>query len=467
MRISPKLVLPALVAVAAAVACAVRPADDARAGDEPAAPKSAGPVAITIVHTNDLHAHLENFAAVSRIAKDERKRNPNSLFLDAGDCITGTPVSTLFEGMPVFEVMNRMGYDAGTLGNHEWDHGWKRVHEFVAKADHPLLCANAKDPAGKPFGDGPSKVFEVGGVRIGVIGLVTADVPTLTSAKASEGCTFEDPLAVTKRLVPEMRKAADVVVLLTHCGVETDAAIAGAVPGVDLVVGGHSHTKLEKALEIGGARVVQAWDYGKCVGVIDLTWDPAAKKIATFRSRLVPVLGLDLPKDPEVQKAVDAWMERVKPMEEVIGRTEKPLSKKQLRPLIERIYKEALGADFGYQNTGGIRAEIDAGDITVAEIVTVLPFDNTMVKLRLRGEQVPEFNRRELGDAFDPAREYVFATNSYVGDQRKKYFNAPDAPVEDTKKTMRDVVIAWVREHGGFSPRGAPLPEPDDRTDPR
>jgi 2',3'-cyclic-nucleotide 2'-phosphodiesterase (5'-nucleotidase family) len=448
----------------AALAVACGPGAVVRAEDAPAKP---APVRLTIVHTNDLHAHLENFAAVSQIARDERARNPNTLFLDAGDCITGTPVSTVFQGLPIFEVMNAMRYDAGILGNHEWDHGWQKVHEFVAKAEHPLLCANAKDPSGRPFGDGPSKVFDVGGVKVGVIGLVTADVPTLTAKKASEGCTFEEPLDVARRLVPEMRKHADVVVLLTHCGVEVDAAVAGAVPGIDLVVGGHSHTKLEKELSIQGARVVQSWEHGKCVGVIDLTWDAAAKRIGDFRSRLVAVQGRDLPRDPAVQKVVDGWMEKVAPMEEVIGKAPTDLSKRQLRPLIERIYREAAGADFGYQNAGGIRSELKAGDITVADVVTILPFDNTIVKLRLRGKQVPEFNRRELGEKFDPGRDYVFATNSYVADQREKYFGAKDAPVEDTKLLMRDVVIDWVRRHGGFAAGNEPAPPADDRTDPR
>ncbi|MCE9636687.1 MAG: bifunctional metallophosphatase/5'-nucleotidase [Planctomycetes bacterium] len=461
------------------LACSAAPADD---GPAPAAPPPPTPtptptptpaasdarVHLTIVHTNDLHAHLENFAAVSQIEKNQRARSKNTLLLDGGDCITGTAVSTVFQGTPIFEVMNLMGYDAGTIGNHEFDHGWKKVHEFVDVAKHPVLCANAKDPDGKPFGDAPWKLLELGGVKIGVIGMITENVPTLTTAKASAGCTFEPYIDAARRLVPEVRKQADIVVLLTHCGVEADAAVAGSVTGIDLIVGGHSHTKLDRALvSPNGTRTVQAWEYGKAVGIIDFDWDLKEKRIEDFKYRLEQVEGRDLPKDPVVQKAVDAWQAKVASLDEVIGKTQAALSKKLLRPLLERIYKEALGADFGFQNTGGIRETIKAGDISVTDIVAVLPFDNTLVKIRLKGDQVPEFNRRELGDKFDPAKEYVFATNSYVGDQREKYFRAKDAPVEDMKVSMREAVVQWVRKHGGFIESGKPLPEPDDRTDPR
>src|SRR5262249_30233363 len=156
-------------------------------------------------------------------------------------CISGTPVSTVFKGEPVFEVMTLMGYDAAALGNHEWDHGWRQIARFRDIASFPLLNANAADPDGRPLGDEPWHVFDVGGCRVGVIGLVTDELPTRTTKDNWSTCRVESPLAAAKRLVPIVRRKCDVVVLLTHVGVEVDAAIAGAVPGIDLVVGGHSH----------------------------------------------------------------------------------------------------------------------------------------------------------------------------------------------------------------------------------
>lgn len=431
------------------------------------AQEAPAPVRLTIVHTNDLHGHLEHFAAIAQVARAERARNPNTLFLDAGDCITGTAVSTVFEGTPAFDVMNGMGYDAGTIGNHEFDHGWAKVHEFTALARHPLLCANAKDPHGKPFGDAPYAVLDCGGVKVGVIGLLTGGLRGSTTDDATEGVEVEAPIRAARRLVPEVRAKADLVVLLTHCGVEEDAALAGSVAGIDLVVGGHSHTNLPKELVIQphGTRVVQAGCYGRRVGVIDLAWDPSARKVASFAFRVVQVEGAALPEDGEVRKSVAGWLEKVRPLEEVIGRAERDLGKKALRPLIERIYREAAGADLGFQNATGLRDVVRAGPVRVVDVYSVLPFENTLVKVRVRGARLPEALRKELGARFDPAKEYVVATDSFVGDHRDRYLGAKGAPVEDTGRKTRDVVIAWVRRHGGFVPKGEPAAPPAEGPD--
>lgn len=429
---------------------------------------------IRIVHTNDLHGHVERAAAVAAVAAGQREEHPHTLFLDAGDCISGTPVSTVFQGRPVFEVMSAMRYDAVAVGNHEYDHGWRLIEEFREIADFPLLCANARSPDGELLADAPSHVFEVGGVRVGVLGLVTADVPRLTVASASRGCTFEDPLETARRLVPDLRARCDVVVLLTHLGVEEDAALAGAVPGIDLVVGGHSHTELKEALVVGSTRIVQAKCYGERVGVVDLVWDAESRRVLDVSSRLIAVEPDTMASDERVRDLVAVWEAKVEgQVAEVVGRTERRLDKKTLRRHLEHIYKELLGTDLGYQNSGGIRADVGAGDIRIRDIWTVLPFDNTLVRLTLRGDQLPEYARELLGSRFDPEASYTIATNSYVADQQEKYFRTTDAPVEDTGLLMRDEVVAWVREHGGFDPRGAgthepkaPAPDGDDTKSP-
>lgn len=416
------------------------------------------PVKITIVHTNDLHAHIENAAAVAAVAREVRLANPNTLFLDAGDCVSGTPVSAVFRGEPVFEVMTLMRYDAGILGNHEFDHGWRQVARYRELAAHPLLNANARDPEGLPLGDAPSQVFEVGGVRVGVLGLLTDDMESLTTTANWKGCSVEPPIAAAKRLVPELRKKCDVVLLLTHVGVEVDAAIAGAVPGIDAIIGGHSHTELGEPIFVanGDARVpvAQARSNGSRVGILEFEVDPATRKARGFRGRLVKVDPAAMPNLPEVKQLVDQWQLRTEEkarIGEVIGSTPSKLTRERLRSAIESIYAELLGADFGYQNLSGIRDEIAKGEIRARDVWNVLPFENTLVKVRVRGAELPAYAKKRLGDALDPDRVYVIATNSYVGDQRRKYLGAADAEVEDTGRPMRDEVVAWVRAHGGFT----------------
>jgi 5'-nucleotidase / UDP-sugar diphosphatase len=422
-------------------------------------------VHLTIVHTNDLHGYVQNAAAIAAVAREARARNPNTLFLDAGDAITGTPLSTVFRGEPVFEVMTLMGYDAATLGNHEFDHGWRQIARFRALAAHPLLCANARDPDGALLGDEPYRVFTTGGVRVGVIGLLTEDMPRVTTSANWDGCTVEAPIAAAKRLVPEVRAKADLVVLLTHVGVEVDAAIAGAVPGIDLVVGGHTHTELKDAIWApSGDRkvpIVQAYRYGERVGIVDFDWDPSEHAVRGFRSRLVAIDPATMPNAPDVKALADQWTRRANErvdLGEVIGTAKRRLDRAALRTAIERIYAETLGADFGFQNLQGVRADIAAGDIRVEDVWKVLPFENTLVKLRLSGDQVPAYARRKLGKAFDPAKAYVFATNSYVADQQNKYFGVQGVPVEASGLAMRAAVVDWVRKHGGFGvEEGAPV----------
>lgn len=406
---------------------------------------------ITIVHTNDLHGHVESAAAIAAVAKMERDRNSATLFLDAGDCITGTPLSTVFQGRPVFEIMTLMGYDAVALGNHEFDHGFGLIADYRRLAGFPILCANARDPEGAPLGDAPHRIFDLGGVRVGVLGLVTADVPALTTTKASAGCTFDDPVETAALLVPELRKQCDVVVLLTHVGVEVDAALAGSVKGVDVVIGGHSHTELRQPLLVEGVPVVQAKCYGERVGILALTWDTEERRVTESRGRLVTVEPATMPGDAATKRLVDTWEAKVEDrVKEVIGRTDRDLGRNELRRLIERVYREVLGADLAYQNTGGIRSVIATGDISVRDVWTVLPFDNTLVRIRVRGDRLPEAMRKELGDRWSADREYVIATISYVADHRDRFLDCGDAPVEDTGLLMRDVVVDWVREHGGF-----------------
>ena len=425
------------------------------AAGSPASPPER--VHLTIVHTNDLHGYIQNAAAIASVAREARAKNPHTLFLDAGDAISGTPVSTVFKGEPIFEVMTLMGYDAATLGNHEFDHGWKQVARFRALAGHPLLCANATDPEGGLLGDEAYRVFKLGDVRVGVIGLLSEDMPRLTTTANWDGCSVEAPLAAARRLVPEVRKKADLVVLLTHVGVEVDTAIAGAVPGIDLVVGGHSHTELKEPIWAPcGERkvpVVQAYRYGERVGIVEFDWDPEERSMRGFRSRLVTIDAATMPNAADVKTLADQWTKRAGEkvdLSEVIGTTKRKLDRPALRTALERIYAELLGADFGFQNLHGVRADVAAGDIRVEDVWKVLPFENTLVKLRLSGDQVPDYARRKLGKSFDPKKAYVFATNSYVADQQRKYFGVSGVAVEPSNLAMRAAVVDWVRKHGGF-----------------
>jgi 2',3'-cyclic-nucleotide 2'-phosphodiesterase (5'-nucleotidase family) len=408
---------------------------------------------VVLFHTNDLHGHIENAATLSGLVREERARRPDVLWLDAGDAITGTPVSTVFKGTPIFTVTSAMGIDAGVLGNHEFDHGWQRITDFRETAAYPLLCANAT-VAGKEegerrlLGDAPWKVFPVDGVRVGVIGVVSEGTPALTVASATVGVKFETARAALERLVPVVRPKCDLLVALTHVGYEKDIALAQQVKGLDVIVGGHSHTDLPGPVEIGGTLVVQAFRYGERLGRLELTVDLVNKKVVKWEGGPIEVDREKQPSHPGTARIVRELEARVSKQVDVrIGEVARGLGRKDLQRVAERVFMEALETPLGFMNPAGVRGAIRKGPVSIRDIWTAFPFDNTLVRIRCRGERLHGWMKKRLGADFDPGKVYAVATNSYVADHLDRYFPGAEPEVEDTGRTMREAVVDWVREH--------------------
>ncbi len=409
---------------------------------------------VLIFHTNDLHSALRpdgkdggGLARIAGAVEAARSRRLDVLYLDAGDGVTGAPVSTLFQGRPVFHVLSVAGLDAMALGNHEFDHGWRRISDYRRLAVFPLLSANVRGPGGALLADAPYVVLDADGVRVGVIGLTTDETPKLTARGLTEGVVFEPPAQALRRVLPEVRARSDIVVVLSHLGYEADRALASAVPGADLIVGGHSHTVLPEPVRVGNTLIVQAGSRGRFLGRLELLVDLRRGRILRAREKLIPVTA-DLPVSAAAAVAVRDWEDRVRARVDVtIGRAAAPRDPAALKEAVERIYREALGTDLAFQNPGGIRAELGAGPITIRAIWKVLPFDNTLVTLRVRGADLPDELRARVRD-LDPARVYTVATNSYVAAHLEEYFPAGVEGSKETGLPMRDVVIEAVRRRG-------------------
>lgn len=415
-----------------------------------------GQKALTILHTNDLHGNVSpapggiaGFAAVAAYLNQVRQERKNVLVLDAGDCISGTPLSSLTKGRAIFDLMNLLRYDAGTIGNHEFDHGWRLIPEFVERAKHPIVCANAFDPDGKPLGDAPWVLREVDGVKVGILGLVTEDTPRLTVAKGNEGVRFEKAVEAARRLVPEVDRAADLVILLTHVGHQEEKALARAVPGVDLIIGGHSHTEVPEPVRVGDTWVAQAWEYTKRVGRIEVRIDLDRGRVVEVMGSLVAPAELKLAPDPEVAKAVAEQEAAIaKGLDERLAEAKHDLEKKDLYRLVEQALRETVGGDFGFHNSGGIRGELKAGPITLRDLWRILPFENSVVKLSLKGGVIGgAFGdaRKRQGSKLDGEKLYTIVTNSFVADHTDRYFGTAGLPVEDTGRPIRDVVADWLK----------------------
>ena len=400
---------------------------------------------LLILHTNDIHAHLMPFedsqgdrvgGAAARAALITRLRAfpGKTLLLDAGDVFQGTPYYNYFRGVPDYRSMSLAGYDAGAFGNHELDDGpahWLRVRQH---ATFPILSANVfvtaesawanpllpaegavrrgarwiggdrvPDSAPLRFLTTPYVIEDVGGVKVGILGLTTKDIVAIVSRARNGGVAVSDPITAASALVPEIRRKADFVVALTHIGVDGDRALASRVPGIDMIVGGHSHTYLWQPLVVRnhnangyhGTAIVQDGRWGDHVGRLAVALGPDGVRGVTDALIAVrPSEGEDRAVKALLQPYGDSMATQVnKPVFRTTSRVGMSGLEDGDTPLgnfVADAILEASGADIAIINSGGIRAPLPAGAVTVGDILTVLPFDNTIVKVPMRGWQVRE-----------------------------------------------------------------------------
>lgn len=367
-------------------------------------------VLISIVHTNDTHARVEagsydgmGLDKVATIVNNVKAANPNTLVLDAGDALHGQTIATLVEGESIIKIFNEIGYDAMTAGNHDFNYGKERLLELSEMADFPILGANVYKENYENFL--PEYVIkEVGGVKVGIFGLATPETKFKSHPKNTEGLEFFDSVIIGKLMVAKLQDKADVIVALSHLGLDQSSTersdlIAEYVDGIDLIVDGHSHTVLEEGMMVGDTMIVQAGEYDKNVGQVDILVKNG--KVSSMTAKLITKEeGEALEADPDVVAIVEEIKEANDLItEEVIGSTEIKLegarefvrtSETNLGNLITDSMVEFTGADIALTNGGGIRDSIQIGDITVGDVITVLPFGNYVVTIDVTGAELME-----------------------------------------------------------------------------
>jgi 5'-nucleotidase/UDP-sugar diphosphatase len=413
---------------------------DARAATPPAVDS------LVVLHTNDVHSHLDPFedasgrlvggvAARAPLIERERAKGGRVLLLDGGDLVQGTPYYNRFRGEPDHRILDLLGYDAVALGNHDLDDGVEAWRERAARTKTPILSANvfvsdevtadgvAADEEPRPetpraairspkwVGGGkvpsgtalrhltrPYAILDRGGLKIAILGLTTPALDRIVAARKNRGVAVGSPVAAAGYYVPLLRRQADLVVALTHLGVSEDRRLVDHVPGIDLVIGGHSHTplfrpKLEKAEGGRGTAIAQAGSWGRYLGRTTLRWGGGQPR--TTAGRLIPVRpseGLDA----RIEGVLASYRRRLgADLDRVVGRTTARVGSENLdegdHPLgnfVADVMRDRTGADLAIMNAGGIRAPLSAGEIRQRDILTMLPFDNRIVTLPMTGAKV-------------------------------------------------------------------------------
>ena len=413
---------------------------------------------LVILHTNDFHGRIsqENeYAGAARITsfvKQTRKEHPGVLVLDAGDSISGTPVSTMFKGVPIFEVLNKVGYDAAAIGNHEFDHGYQQFLKFKEIANHPLLSANAFAPDGSLLGDAPALIKTINGIKIGIIGLITEHTPNMITPSGNEGISFSPADEMLKAMVTALRPQVNLLIVVSHVGHEPEKNLAKNIDGVDLIVGGHSHTKLLTPIKINDTYVVQAGHYGAYVGKIEMTVDTDLDKVTSFSGTLISADDLPAP-DKAVERLVKRWEKKVaRKVDFKIATSKRDYTEREMQPFLEQILAEAAGADFGFYNMGGIRDHFRAGPVSARHIWNIAPFGNAMVTVTGNGRAIKQMLLREdsehhrIPELVDE-KEYTVATSNFVADQTQKMLG-DQVTLNNRLVLVRDVLIDYLKSNG-------------------
>jgi len=475
---------------------------------------------LTVIFTNDSHGMAwkdkegaGGLAAqqtlIDEIRDEVQKKSGNVILLNAGDITLGDPRSNICENMPMIEGMNLIGYDAMTIGNHEFDFGFEAFKRMQEKAKFPFLSANmykegGTEPVGKDFIE-----IEYDGVKVAVLGLTTMETESISGQGLKGNLTMTDPIAIAKMQIPALKKKNDIVIVLSHLGYyDTDKSFDGyygdnylakTVSGIDLIIGGHTQRQLENAVKINDTYIVQTEGLGKWVGRVDLYMK--GKKIDRVEYKAIPVNLKDkngklIGNKIKENKAMLHMLEGLKcefptkPIgkieRDLIGGNEAREKEVELGDIITDIMREKTNSDVAFMNSGSIRQGLKKGTVTEKDIYAIFPFHDTVFTAVLTGAELREVfeffaEKKGAGEAgflqvsgveisilkgfpdvkiggqkLDPKKTYKVAFNSFIANGGDGYDMLKNVKSKkDTAYLVASILIDYMKANGTFAkPQG-------------
>jgi len=385
----------------------------------------AGSLTMTILHTNDVHAHYDSFqpwgdvlqggfARMKTAVDTVRDSTGNVLLLDAGDQFQGTLYFNVAGARVVADVMNAVGYDAMCVGNHEFDSGPGELASFIDLAEFPVLSANIDTSASADLASdiAAHHVFAFGDEQVGVIGLTTEQASELSSP--GPNVLFTDVAAAAQAAVDALEaQGVNKIVALTHLGYSEDLLLGTRVSGIDVIVGGHSHTKMTNSADVvtypnrilgaDGAPVyvVTAQEWGKYLGQLEVAFDEAG--FVTSATGTPLFIDESIAEDAAVLDILSVYSAEIDTLKStVIGQSSDLLNGERAdvrgkETNLGNLICDAIlwrtassGAQIALQNGGGIRATVSPGDVTMGNVIEVLPYGNQITIVDLTGAQMLE-----------------------------------------------------------------------------
>ena len=383
-------------------------------------------VTLTIIHINDRHGRMDADPYISQMAKDLRSVGENVLIFDVGDALHGQITTNLTRGSSMVELMNAVGYNGMGIGNHEFVFGVDRMLELAEMMDFPFLAANVL-----LYGNG---VFQshtttyVSGIKVGVFGVVTPETVTSSDPRLMVGLEFEDPMQTAVRMVSELKsEGCSFIIALAHLGggetsLPKDRSDALAIPGVDLVIDGHSHTLLTNGRKVGNTWIVQAGEYAQNIGVVKINFSESNSE-NHIKAHTVEVRD-SLPADASIVAKIDELNQSIEGVtSQIVGYTPFFLQGERddvrtrdtnLSNLITDSMRFYNGADISFISGGSIRASIPEGDITLGHVLTTMPYSNLIVTVELQGTAIWEALERGVSVYPEPEGIFMQFSGLYV-----------------------------------------------------
>ena len=406
---------------------------------------------VHIVAVNDVHANIKAFPQFAAIVDSLRAAYPGLLVVSAGDNRTGDPLNDMYEipAYPMVALMNQVGFDATTLGNHEVDSGPENLARLIGLSGFSYICCNVFPDPELNMHLRPTQVFDVNGIKVGFVGVLEIGPNGLPDSHPDncKGLAFA-PVLESVRQYASLRESCDVVVLLSHIGYDADVEISARLPWVDLIIGGHSHTQIEGGELHNGILVTQ--DVNKLQRCTHITLTLEDGRLVDKKAELIEVSTFPR-KNRIVQEMVDFFSNNPA-FQRVLCEIKRPLTTShELGCMMADAFRVETGADIAFINAGGVRFDaFPAGPFTVNDGLSLDPFGNDCVELTLSGAEL-----KDMLIACTHADHYGFPDVSGIqctvylpeGDnmhpQRVDIFT-PDGKKLDPKKLYKVVTNSYV-----------------------
>ena len=436
--------------------------------------KSKKSLEIVILHTNDMHAKIDNFGKLAYLVDSIKALHKHVFLVAAGDNFTGNPIVDMYpdKGFPMIDLMNKVGFNLSALGNHEFDLGQELLNKRRKEAGFPFICANINVTNSKLIKPDPYFVLKAGKYRIPFLGLIQLGENGLPDSHPSRlvGIGFS-PAEETAKNYMWLKDRYGMLIGLTHLGIEGDEPLAQKFPQFDVIIGGHSHTLMTKPMMVNNVMIVQTGSGLRSVGMTTLLITKG--KITDRKYELIALSSVKgIRKD--VQEAIDKYNDNAE-MNRTIAVAEKALkNEEELGSLMTDAITHRFKIDFAFQNSGGIRIpSLPQGDIKYKDIFRLDPFGNQVVTFTLTLPEIRSlirnsFNRNKeidlyvsgmnytviidengictdvemtdkSGNPLDPDKKYTVGMNSYIAASYKFDHSDPGTTnFETCSQTLTD-----------------------------